>query len=204
MSKPKVPAVRGGVPKEIRAPFRAYTAVIGELVWASNYSLGAFEILFSHVATPTEFLTGRSIWHSASSDSGQLKMLAAATKTSERLSEKMRANILGAIEKAGKLGESRNDAVHSATVVVVENGKAKVVPSDIGTKPSRSDKLRLEADLKKRFRAVKGDLLRLGQYVHALWPRVAGFDALPPLPRRPQLTSVPKSTSKKPRRPPKR
>jgi len=84
-----------GMPKEIRAPFRTYTTVIGELVWASNYSHSAFEILFSHVATPTEFHMGRSIWHCAPSDSGQLLMLVAATETSTRLSKRMRATSYG-------------------------------------------------------------------------------------------------------------
>ena len=201
MSTSKAPTKRGGVPKEVRAPFRAYTTVIGELVWASNYSLGAFEILFSHVATPTEFQTGRAIWHTATSDSGQLQMLKAATVTSTRLSERMRANILWAVEKAQKLGESRNDAVHSSTIILARTKPVKVALSELGTKPKRFGKLDRTVDLKKHFRSVKGDLWKLGQYVHALWPHLAGFDQLPPLPRRPQLASFPKSTSKEPRSP---
>src|SRR6267142_1784276 len=197
MSKPKAPIIRGGMPKEIRAPFRAYTAVIGELVWASNYSHSAFEILFSHVATPTEFQTGRSIWHSATSDRGQLQMLAAATERSGRISAKMRANILWAAEKAKKLAESRNDAVHSSTIVLPKATPVKIAISELGTKPKRYDKLERTVDLKKRFRLVKGDLWKLGRYVHALWPHLAGFDALPPLPRRPRLASIPKSNPKK-------
>lgn len=194
---PKAPTIRGGMPKAIRAPFRAYTAVIGELVWASNYSHGAFEILFSHVATPTEFQTGRSIWHSAPSDSGQLQMLAAATETSARLSAKMRANILWAVEKAKKLGESRNDAVHSSTIILSRAKPVKIALYELGTKPKRYGKLERTIDLKKHFRLVKGDLWKLGQYVHALWPHLAGFDALPPLPRRPRLTSIQNNNSKK-------
>ena len=199
MSTSKAPTTRGRTPKEVLAPFRAYTTVIGELVWASNYSLGAFEILFSHVATPTEFQTGRAIWHTATSDSGQLQMLKAATETSTRLSERMRANILWAIERARKLGESRNDAVHSSTIVLAKTKPATIVLSELGTKPKRFGKFDRTVDLKKHFRSVKGDLWKLGQYVHALWPQVAGFDLLPPLPRRPQLASIPKAIAKKPR-----
>ena len=202
MSKPTASPIRGGVPKEIRAPFRAYTTVIGELVWASNYAHGAFEILFSHVATPTEFQTGRSIWHTASSDGGQLHMLVAATEVSVRLSEKMRANILWAVEKARKLAESRNDAVHSSTIILSTIPPVKVALSELGTKPKRYKKLGNTTNLKEHFRSVKSDLWKLGLYVHALWPHVAGFDELPPLPRRPQLISIPKSNSKKPYRRP--
>lgn len=68
------------ISKTVRAHFRSYTAVIGELVWASNYSHLAFEILFSHVATPADYQVGRSIWHSSPSDSGQLQMLGVAAK----------------------------------------------------------------------------------------------------------------------------
>jgi len=185
------------IPKSIRTPLRAYATVIGEVVWASNYAHGAFEILFSHVATHDNFLIGREVWHVSTSDSGQLNMLEAATKASERLSERMQERILWAINKAKKLGELRNDAVHSATVVIIENGKAKIAPSDIGTKPSRSDRLRLGNDLNKKFKAVTGDLLQIGQYINLLWPHVAGFDLLPPLPRKPQLKSLPKPTDPK-------
>lgn len=188
----------------VRAQIRAYTSVIGEVVWAANYSLGAFEILFSHVATPKHYQVGRAIWHTAPSDSGQLQMLKAAANASDRLSERMRGRVLWAIDKTLKLGQLRNDAVHSVVIVLVNNGKVTLAPSDIGTKPSRSEKLRLEGDLEKKFRAVKGDLLQIGQYVHSLWPHLAGFEHLPPLPRRPQLQSLPNQTHRKAARAPKK
>lgn len=192
------------MPPGVRAPIRDYASVIGEVVWASNFAHGAFEILFSHVATPEHYGVGRAIWHTAPSDSGQLQMLRAAATASERLSERMRGRVLWAIDRALKLGELRNDAVHSATIVLVKNGKVTMAPSDIGTKPSRSEKLRLEDDLKKKFRVVKGDLLQIGQYVHSLWPHLAGFEHLPPLPHRPQLRSLPKQTHRKAARAPKK
>ncbi len=161
------------------------------------------EILFSHVLNHTNFQIGRSVWHTTSSDSGQLKMLMAATETSERLSAEMRANILWAAGRALKLGELRNDAVHSTNVVVPTTKPAKIVPASIGTKPTRYEKLERIPDLKRHFRLVKGDLLRVGQYVHALWPHVAGFELLPPIPQRPQLRSIPLDTSKRAVRRPK-
>ena len=197
MAKPKAPTITRRIPESIKAPLRAYATVIGEVVWASNYAHGAFEILFSHVATHDGYQIGRDVWHTSTSDSGQLKMLEAATKASERLSKQMRERILWAISRAQKLGELRNDAVHSSTIVLTENGKTRIAPSDIGTKPTRSAKLRLEADLNKKFKAVTGDLLQIGQYIHALWPHIAGFDHLPPLPKRPQLKSIPKQTQRK-------
>lgn len=197
MSKSPAQTLTRRIPKDIQAPLRQYATVIGEVVWASNYAHGAFEILFSHVATHDGYAVGRAIWHTATSDSGQLKLLRAAAKTSERLSVSMRARILWAIDNALKLGELRNDAVHSATIVLVKNGKAKMAPSDIGTKPSRSEKLRSEGDLKRKFRTVKGDLLQVAQYVHSLWPHVAGFEHADPLPRKPQLRSLSNQTHQK-------
>jgi len=197
MSRSPAQTISRRIPKAIQVPLRNYATVIGEVVWASNYAHGAFEILFSHVATPDGYQRGRAIWHTTTSDSGQLNMLRAAAKTSEQLSDRMQERILWAIDRALKLGELRNDAVHSSTIVLVKNGKAKIVPSDIGTKPSRSERLRPEGDLKNKFRTVKGDLLQIGLYVHSLWPHVAGFDALPPLPRKPQLQSLPKQTDRK-------
>lgn len=202
MSKPRAPTIPRRIPKEIQAPLRAYATVIGEVVWAANFAHGAFEILFSHVATHDNYQIGRAIWHAAPSDSGQLQMLRDATTASTRISERMRARILWAIDRASKLSEWRNHAVHSATIVLVKNGQQIMAPSDIGTKPSRSEKLRLEGDLKKKFRSVKGDLLQLGQYIHSLWPHLAGFDLLPPLPRKPQLRSLPKQTHRKVKRAP--
>ena len=197
MTKPRAPAITRRIPKAIQTQLRAYATTVGEVVWASNYAHGAFEILFSHVATHDNFLIGRNIWHTSTSDRGQLEMLKAATSASERLSNRMRDQILWAIDRAQKLGELRNDAVHSSTIVIIENGKAKIAPSDIGTKPSRSAKLRLEANLNKKFKTVTGDLLQIGQYIHSLWPHVAGFEHLPKLPRKPQLKSLPKQPHNK-------
>ncbi len=202
MPTPSTPTVPRRIPKRVQATIRAYATVIGEVVWASNFAHGAFEILFSHVATHDNYQIGRAIWHTATSDSGQLQMLRAAATASTRLSGLMRTRILWAVDRAQKLGELRNDAVHSATIVLVKNGRMTMAPSDIGTKPSRSEKLRREDDLKKKFRAVKGDILQLGQYVHSLWPHLAGFDHLPPLPRKPQLRSLPKQTHRKATRAP--
>jgi hypothetical protein len=182
--------------KEISAAIRSYSEVIGELVWASNFTHSEFEILFSHVATPTEFLTGRAIWHTCASDSSRLKMLEAATKVSGRLSKRMRENILWAVEMSLKLAESRNDAVHSLTFVRRES-PVKVTISQHGTKPKRYAKLESKSDLKKYYRLVGADLWRLGAYIRELWPRVAGFDALLPLSRRPRLASIPRNNQKK-------
>lgn len=191
MPTPSASTVPRRIPKGVQSPIRAYATVVGEVVLASNFAHGAFEILFSHVATHENYQIGRAIWHTAPSDSGQLQMLRAAATASTRLSERMRTRILWAIDRALKLGVMRNDAVHSATIVLVKNGKVTMAPSDIGTKPSRSEKLRREDDLEKKFRAVKDDLLQIGQYVHALWPHLAGFEHLPPFPRKPQLRSLP-------------
>ena len=186
----KVSILSRRIPKEIQTPLRAYAEVIGEVVWAWNFTHGAFEVLFSHVACHTNYQMGRDIWHTGTSDSGQLSMLQAATKASDRLSSRMRERILWAIDKTSKLGQLRNDAVHSATTVILKNGVVTVAPTDIGTKPLRSERLRREDDLKKKFRAVKGDLLQVGLYIHSLWPHLAGFDLLPPLLRRPRLRSI--------------
>ena len=193
---------RSATPKEISASFRAYTAVIGELVWASNFLQGEFEILFCHVATLGEFPVGRAIWHASPSDSSRLLMLAAAAEASERLSKKDRSNILWSIEKAKKLSELRNDAAHSLTRLTTKS-PAKVAISQHGTKPARYRKLEPKPDLKRHYRLVASDLWRLVAYVRDLWSRVGGFDELPPLPRRPRLVSVPKNNQKKQRRRPK-
>ncbi|MEO7862201.1 MAG: hypothetical protein ABIU05_17580 [Nitrospirales bacterium] len=142
MPTPSALTIPRRIPKGIQAPIRAYATVIGEIVWASNFAHGAFEILFSHVATHDNYQIGRAIWHAATSDSGQLQMLRAAATASTRLSELMRTRILWAVDRAQKLGELRNDAVHSATIVLVKNGQVTMAPSDIGTKPSRSEKMR--------------------------------------------------------------
>ncbi len=169
---------------------RSYAKLIGEIVWASNFTFGQFEILFCHVASPGDFIVGRSMWHSITSDSAQLIILRNAVNSSSKLTKNIRDKILWTIDMAEKLSRSRNDAVHSATISIVENGQAKIIPSDIGTKQSRSNKLREEHDLILKFRKVRGDILQLGQYVLCLWPIVAGFDLLSPLPHRPRLQSV--------------
>ena len=204
MSTTSARTVSRRIPTSMQVPIRAYATVIGEVVWASNFAHGAFEILFSHVATPDNYSIGRAIWHTSKSDRGQIEMLVAAAIASDRLSERTRSRIFWATNNALNLAELRNDAVHSATVVLVIDGKQTMSPSDTGTKPKRSERLRREDDLKKKFRVVKGDLLQLGQYVHALWPHLAGFDHLPPLPRKPQLLSLQKPTLRRTTRPPRK
>ncbi len=198
MTKGTVGSVTRRLPRQYKVPLRSYATVVGEIVWASNYLYGAFEILFSHVATPGNFLMGRGIWQSASSERAKLDMLEAAVETSESLASPMQDRIIWTIGCARKLAELRNDAVHSATIVVSKNGSPMLVPSDIGTKQKRSDRLRAEPDLKKKYRVVKGDLLQLGQYVFAIWPHVAGFEHLPRLPARPRFQSIPKAKPRKP------
>ena len=200
MPSQRTPQISRRLPAVVTGPIRTYATVVGEVVWASNFALGAFEILFCNIANYTNFMMGRAIWHCSTSDSGQLQMLRAATEASDRLTPRMRANILWAVEKSLKLGELRNHAVHSATIAIPEMDGHRIAPSAMGTKPTRFDKLAQIKDLKGKFRAVRTDLLQVGQFVHGLWPHVAGFDLLPPIPRRPRLTSLPTSTQGKKRR----
>ena len=187
------------VDRKAREQLRRYSTAVGEVVWASTYSLGQFEILFCHVQNHTNFAMGRALWHTLSSDRSQLSLLKAATEASDRLPPPMRENILWAVSAAEALGQSRNNAVHSATVVVGKAEAATVRPASMGTKPSRFQAMSGITDLAAHFRTLTQDLLRLGSYVQLLWQHVAGFDLLPPLEDRPSLESQRASPGSKPR-----
>lgn len=184
-----MPTKQVAMPKEVRAAYRAYNTVVGELVWASNYSLGAFEILFLLVSNCTTFKIGRAIWYTAASDGGKFEMLAAATKAADAIPTAISKELLWAVARCRKLAELRNDAIHAATIVTRANPVA-ITPSEIGTKPTRYSTLKNEANLKKRHRLVKDDLWRLGKYAYDISQHLGGFDEPPPLPERPLLASL--------------
>lgn len=190
MPKQKAVTISRRTPNEMKAPLRQYAAAVGELVWASNSTHTEFAILFCHVATPNHFAVGRAIWLSSRTDSGQIEMLHAAAKASdasERLSPRMLANILWATNKAKKLAEWRNDAVHSSTVFLTKKNPVKVVPFEIGMLPARYKRLERTPDLKRQFRLVKNDLVQLSVYVRSLWTAIEFPGVYGPLPRRPRL-----------------
>lgn len=185
MTKPKVPIIQRSIPKEIQIPLRSYASAIGELVWSYNFAHSAFEILYCQVLGSIQL--GRATWHTVTSDNGQIQLLKNAANASNNLADEIRKNILWAAGESDNLRTLRNDAVHSATVVINGKNSLEISPSEIGTSPKRFERIKKHPDLKKHLRMVRGDLFQLGQYAHALWPHIVGFDLLPPLPCRPTL-----------------
>jgi hypothetical protein len=178
---------------------RSYSIAVGELVWASNYCLNYFSLLYRELFEQDDINIAIGNWSAMRSDRGQLDLLEVAAKGSKRITAPIRDEIVWAIGKAILLSEKRNDAVHTPTTFVIRpKRRVKLIPSSVSTLPARFKRLSVVKNLIRSFGVARNDFLQLSGYVFFLWNEVA-FPGSTPLPKRPLLRSLPaeKQTMKK-------
>lgn len=194
-TKFKSVAVARRIPREARPRVRSYAASVGEVVWAANYCMTAFNLMFRRLFAPDDAVVAIDLWHSQRMDKNQVDLLRAALKGQTRVDFELRRRILWAASRHERLAEHRNDAVHSAIQV-----RGSLKPSEIATHPERVKRLLAQPNLKRFWGVLRNDLFQLGNYVHILWQyHFAGGPGTHPLPKKPRLRSVtnPRLPSKK-------
>jgi hypothetical protein len=193
------PYARRQLAKQAQSSLRKYSTLVGEVIYASNtlgahfHTLGAhfqltFELLFEDADEP---IVG-AMWHAMRNDDLQRVLIKAAASKSSKLEGHERRNLLWAIDKAGRLSEYRNDAIHTYFEYAPGNREIEFYPSDWAVTPSRLEKLE-RVGYRKLFKCLIGDLYALGDYAIAVTDRLIsrqrGYPRIP-FPKRPVLRAI--------------
>lgn len=181
--------IRRQVRKSLRGPVRKYAIATGELLWAANFLHFQFHNLFKFSLGPGNPAAAEAMWQVLATDKGQRDLLGAAASYSMSVSIHLGAEIVWAVKQAHRLGEKRNDAVHSATVPH-RGKKITMRPTPFGTTEARYERLAQIPDLPRGYRQITGDLIALGYFVNALFQELSAPGAAP-WPKRPRLRSIP-------------
>ena len=206
----KRPHAERTIRADLRPFLSKFTALVGEVTYASNGLHQAFFLLFKFIFEDEQEEMVEEIWHSLRSDDIQRTVLKAAARHSADLGPRRRGALIWAIDRAGKLAEFRNDAIHTLFEYQGDNkGSFTIYPSDWSATPRRVEKLN-RVGYEKLFKLLIGDLYALTAYVGYI---ADTFIETPswtpePLPSRPLLQSIqlvekspPKTNSRQQRSP---
>jgi hypothetical protein len=177
----------------VRPALAKYSALIGEVTWASNNLHASLYLLFQGYFPDARNTRGmaQEMWHAFRSDDMQRAALRAIFLHSAEISERQRKSYLWIIDAAGRLSEYRNDAIHTAMDLYPNKRRLVFKPSDAGH-PKRVEKL-TRVGHEKLFKFLIGDLNQLDDYALSLFEQTLRKkwahrpDALP---KRPVLRSV--------------
>lgn len=173
-----------------------YTALVGQIVWASNSLHAVFFELFRYSMMSIiqqgsklrAIDASKAIWDALRSDDIQRTVLKSLV---EATFEKREAkSIIWALDTAGQISAFRNDAVHTPFWLYTSS-KAKGIqigPNSSAGHPSRVSKLDRVGHT-KLFKSALGDLVQLRAYAEAIYVKLA-FEPANSLPRRPILRSI--------------
>lgn len=174
--------------KNLETPVKEFSALVGDVMWAWNYSHAAFSRLFAILISPANLQVGFAMWHTLHNDRTQRELLWAAAQVVLAKNRKMLNRVEWAKRRADALSTTRNDAAHLATAFAVHLSEPQVVLDVLSTAPKRVRRLE-NRDLNKTFITLYGDLLAMSSYVSVLGAEIA-FPGHYSLPRRPKLLSI--------------
>lgn len=189
------PHIRRKLSAADKAVLSEYTALAGQVVWASNAMHAKFLLVFEEVMLfdcennkRIKRKVADSVWHALRSDDIQRAVLQAAVVEAMNADHTLTKSLIWAINAAGRLSEFRNDAVHTAFEFNNETKKWRMVPNKWAAQPKRVEKLN-RVGYKRLFKLLLGDLVQLRVYVEAIYLKLS-FSEQHPLPKRPHLRSI--------------
>jgi hypothetical protein len=192
------PSIRKRVGKRYTAPeFRPYVTALGQLSLAWNDLQECFGALFWTLMSPPPLETAFAhrealfVWYSIKSDRSQREMLKAAANnlTIDWHQPALVDEINWTINKADRLEDWRNDAVHSPLFLNRAEGLARGIPR--GIRPAswqfnpRAIKLEKRQDLLNEFKFCRDFAIALADYTHLI--DIALINPHRPWPDRPIL-----------------
>lgn len=183
MPKPKIPPVRRRLP--LSKAQKAHAQNIGQIVIRWNELHQAFLNIFIHMLQ--NLYSARKMWEEMPSDKSQrglLKSYLEGLKEDHVITE-----LIWIINKTDQLSPYRNSYVH---VNVLRHTNEQKVSPDPLAKQKNADRLK-DAQTKKLFYPLKGDITALQQYTMRIWWAIAhpNEPALQVLPKRPVLQVFP-------------
>jgi len=185
--------VSRSIPKEIRREWTRHAHQIGEISTSWNLLQDAFFELFWIVVANHEtekHSMVHALWHTIQSDKTQREMLENISKNHPTLSKRWRANIKWATKKAYDLSKVRNDSIHTPVqFAYLPNARPILRLQKVSAKKQAVDRLTVNPTATV-WRAVRGDLVALANYCHAMSSSYVAHGPTGPLPRKPPLQSL--------------
>jgi hypothetical protein len=119
--------------EDIKTKMEPYVMALGKVAHAWNYLQEALGQLFCAVTGLEQDNAGQAIWHSTSNDRAQRNMLSAALAATQnrRLTfglPKAKDDLNWLLEKANKVAEQRNNAIHAPMAVAIGGRQIELVP----------------------------------------------------------------------------
>lgn len=152
---------------DLNAAFAPYIEAAGEVVNAWNRLQEALKGVFAAITKMPRDMA-YAIWHSSRSDSSQREMLRAAiAATSDdepwmaRLPDAKR-DLMLLLQKAGKTGQTRNDAIHAPISLALDGGKLVVIPVYFNGNP-RAENLK-DKDIISEFNRCRDEAYILKEF----------------------------------------
>lgn len=166
MAKP-AGTIPHGVPLKFAKAADDYAQMIGGVLWASNYLHGSFFYLFRALCGPSlSDFAARALWLSYSvGDAAARNALRSLAASQLAPNAGIFLDIQWALKLADRLGEIRNDFVH--TSVDFDSGTASVVPDRFATTDARKERM-ARSDIGEIAAAVRDDTFRLSTFVWRL------------------------------------
>jgi hypothetical protein len=188
-------------PKEFRVAAGKHARQIGEIALAWNALQHSFFVLFYKILN--DYPRAHAIWHSLKSDRAQREMLLSVAIVSDRLPKSLIGHLAWAVRSATKLSEFRNIVIHTPVMYLDSSGRVLTVPNAVSAKRSTVKRLRIEP-IAKRWRLIRGDLIILTDFCHAIYEHIVVGGLSASWPHRPTLLAIPKSNRIARRAPPAR
>jgi hypothetical protein len=168
---------------------------IGEVVIAWNWLNAAcfsiFEVM-SEAKHERHLNVAHNIWHSFQSDKAQRQMMLDVARPVLGTRSRAYIQLKCLKDTIDKLSTNRNAPVH--TPIALAYGTDEIVPHPFWGRRQAVEHLQ-EQPLATNWRRIRGDLLALINFASVLSQHIQ--QPLGPLPRRPQMLSLPKSHRRK-------
>jgi hypothetical protein len=175
--QPPARIVRPPTREEMRVAFDLYTAAVGRVAYAWNYLHEKLGGLFARVVGGYEYDVQRNValavWYSSYSDRSQRQMLEAAIKAASgdpvwaQLPRNARDDLIWLIERANRLGDKRDEAIHAPCSLFVDHeGSAMAANILSGHRRARSltgKELLIEFDWLERY------IEALSRFTYGAW-----------------------------------
>ncbi|MGH6651861.1 MAG: hypothetical protein ACREB7_12110 [Sphingopyxis sp.] len=153
---------------------------VGEVLHAYNSAHASVFGVFTFLGMHVDYQHTLDVWHSSGTDKGQRNLLEVAVRHRLKGRKVVQKGILWALGALDELGTFRNDAVHTNMAWYYD----EFVPG-IGSKEATIKRLE-QLPFDKHWRALRGDLIALANYLAVLAYDVLGDNKLPSC-KRPRL-----------------
>jgi len=191
------------VPGSLSKAVKAHNQQVGNILWAWNLAHDQLFQMFEYFVDDQRLAS--NLWHVLNSDKTQREMLTAAALAELDEQSALFQEIKWVLDRISDISTYRNDPAHTPIYVgrIYQTGSV-LIPSRISGRPQAVQRLNLKPT-RSFWRAARGDLYALAAYAKEICLRLRNQDQPPhwlgPLPRRPELLTLPQKAKRAPQKP---